>query len=157
MERPHKVIPGKTVKEKIITKQSRVVTRAIKDTSQNSIQPHVLKHVELGTNFMSDEWSAYNGLNKAFNHSVIDHSKGQYQDGNTCTNTIEGFWTIFKKGTGGIYNKPTEKHLQKFADEFAFRYNTKNLKGYSRLNTYLSGTEKRLTYKDLINEARQTQ
>jgi len=60
------------------------------------------------------------------------------------------FWSILKRGIIGIYHFTSNKHLQKYIDEFVFRYNTRDIKEYSRFNLMLANTEYRLTYKELI-------
>jgi hypothetical protein len=58
-------------------------------------------------------------------HSVVNHSAGQYVLGNTHTNTIESFWAMFKRGYHGVYHWMSRKHMQRYVDEFAFRWNQK--------------------------------
>ena len=70
--------------------------------------------------------------------------------GSIYTNTIEGFWSLLKRGIVGIYHFTTRKHLQKYVDEFVFRYNTRQISTQNRFNYLLSNLENRLTYKELI-------
>ena len=71
-------------------------------------------------------------------------------DGNVYTNTIEGFWSLLKRGLLGIYHPASRKHLQNYVDEFVFRYNTRHYEESERFNLLLSNTEVRTTYKGLI-------
>ncbi len=71
-------------------------------------------------------------------------------NGRIYTNTIEGFWSLLKRGIIGIYHFTTRKHLQKYVDEFVFRYNTRDNLTKDRFNRLLSNLENRLTYKELI-------
>ncbi len=64
-------------------------------------------------------------LIKYYIHASVNHAGKLYGYGDVHTNTIEGFWGIFKRGIIGIYNKVSKKHLQKYVNEFVFRYNTK--------------------------------
>lgn len=122
----------------------------IPTTSKNHIQPIIRYYVNKGSRFYSDEWKAYKGLSNEYDHRIIDHSKYQYVDGHVHTNTIEGFWSILKRGYVGIYHKMTEKHLQLYCNEFAFRYNCKDLSISKTFNLFLSNMGFRLKYKDLI-------
>lgn len=152
-ERPHKLIPGKVVKEKLITKESRITCRVVPDTKAKSVQPIIFNTVKDGSTVYSDEWWAYNGLNKSYNHSIIDHARGQYKNEDTCTNSIEGFWSHLKRGIFGIYHQVSRKHLQKYANEFVFRYNFRKETTSNRFNLFLQATSgKRLTYHCLINK-----
>lgn len=78
------------------------------------------------------------------------HSTKIYARGNTHTNTIEGFWGILKRGLSGIYNSVSRKHLQRYVDEFCWRFNTRKLKEGERMNKMLSLCCTRITYKNLI-------
>ncbi len=68
------------------------------------------------------------------------------------TNGIENFWSLFKRGIIGIYHQVSNKHLQAYADEFAYRYNTRKLNDQERLTTVLTHTQGRLKYKDLTKK-----
>ena len=72
-------------------------------------------------------------------------------NGRVHTNTIEGFWSLLKRGIVGIYHFTSVKHLQFYVDEFVFRYNTRHNDESQRFNLLLMNTEQRLTYKELIN------
>ena len=93
------------------------------------------------------------GLSTQYQHFVIKHGEGRYVDGIIHTNTIEGFWSHFKRGLNGIYHWASEKHLQSYLDEYEFRYNTRKLGGAERMNLAVTNSEgERLKYKDLITD-----
>ena len=72
----------------------------------------------------TDQWVGYKHLNKEFpQHATIDHHKGQYVIGAVHTNTIEGFWSIFKRGIVGTFHNVSKKYLSLYVAEFQFRYN----------------------------------
>ncbi|WP_412465502.1 IS1595 family transposase [Pedobacter sp. KLB.chiD] len=135
----------------IIVKPSRVKCFVVANTGAKAIQPIVRANVKAGSDFTSDEWSAYNGLSDTYNHQVVDHGRGQYMnDAGYTSNAIEGFWGQCKRSINGIYVKPTRKHLQKYFYEFAFRHNYRNLGFQSQMNIIISNMECRLKYKDLV-------
>ncbi len=84
---------------------------------------------------------------------VIDHSKGKYANGLIHTNTIEGFWSLFKRGVIGIYHYVSYKHLNAYCNEFAYRYNTRKVTDAQRFEASLARAEgKRIKYKDLTSK-----
>lgn len=155
IERPHKVIPNKIVREKVVHVISRINAFVVPDTKQKSIQPLICKYVNPETTrLISDEWLGYTGLNKYYDHKIIDHSKKEYvslQDNTVHTNNIEGSWNILKKSVSGMYNHVSRKHLQKYVDEFVFRFNTRKHTTENRFNLLLLNLQTKLTYKTLIN------
>ncbi len=99
----------------------------------------------------SDEWLGYKGLKYIYDHQFIKHGHGEYVNGRVHTNTIEGFWSLLKRGIFGIYHFTSVKHLQNYVDEFVFRYNSREMREGERFNALLANAGQKLTYKDLIN------
>lgn len=102
--------------------------------------------------FYTDESGLYRGLSAHFaEHSTVKHSVGEYVRGNVHSNTIEGYFSIFKRGMKGIYQHCGEKHLHRYLAEFDFRYNNRVKLGcsdYERSCRLVEGMEgKRLTYR----------
>lgn len=71
---------------------------------------------------ITDEYKGYLGMSKVLPHAVIKHSDW-YVDGDIHTNTIEGFWALLKRGMFGQFHSVSRKHLQRYVDEFCYRYN----------------------------------
>lgn len=78
----------------------------------------------LNSRLIMDEYKAYIGMNRLLPHSVICHTKC-YVYGDIHTNTIEGFWALLKRGMFGQFHSVSRKHLQKYVDEFCYRYNNR--------------------------------
>lgn len=97
---------------------------------------------------MTDDAGQYRFLNKDFKeHNVIAHSRKEYVRGQIHTNTIEGFFSIFKRGMRGVYQHCKSNHLQRYLCEFDFRYNTKDNTDNERTALLLErAVGKRLTY-----------
>lgn len=147
---------GRSVKTKsavagVIERGGELRAEKITNTKGYFLKPFVLKNIEFGSTLHTDEWWGYKGLAAAFKHNVIKHNEGVYVDGDTHTNTLEGFWSLLKRGVVGIYHSMSDKHLQYYIDEFVFRYNTRDLSGAARFNTMLSNISTHLTYNQLIN------
>jgi hypothetical protein len=106
---------------------------------------------------MTDEAARYAQLGKEFaNHSAVDHSRDEYgyydreTGANVNTNTVEGYYSIFKRGMIGVYQHCSERHLHRYLAEFDFRYSNRMRLGVddkSRATRALQGVKgKRLTY-----------
>jgi transposase-like protein len=146
---------GRSVKDKtpvfgMIENGNQVYTQVITDTKATTLKPIIEKLVEKGAIVVSDVWNGYNGLNKDFQHEIVNHKSNEFKNEvGFHTNGIESFWSLLKRGICGIYHQTSVKHLNKYCDEFAFRYNTREIET-ERFTLSLLKAEKRLTYKDLI-------
>lgn len=148
---------GRSTKDKapvfgLVERNGRLVAMKVSDTQKKTIQPIIDQHVEKGSQIMTDEYRAYKGLNSRFDHSIVKHSEGVYVLGEAHANTIEGFWSLLKRGVVGIYHQISVKHLDRYIDEFEFRYNSRTQTETERFENTLSLCGKRLTYNSLINE-----
>ena len=150
---------GRSFKDKtpvlgILQRDGKLIATVIENTSKTVVQPIVLNTVKEGSTVITDEWSAYHGLSVVYDHHIVNHAAKEYvniDNRNIHSNTIEGFWSLFKRGIIGIYHFTSRKHLQKYVDEFTFRYNSRNVTDNIRFNLMLSNIGTRLTYKQLIN------
>lgn len=129
----------------------------IKDLRVRTIQPIVRQNVRRESRLMTDDALHYRSLGKEFaQHGVVRHSAGEYvqrRDKTIHTNTIEGFFSIFKRGMRGIYQHCGSQHLHRYLAEFDFRYNSRHLEDSERAAKALSQISgKRLTYRR-INQA----
>ena len=112
----------------------------------------VVENVARESHLHTDESRLYKGADgHVAEHHTVKHADGEYVRGNVHSNTVEGFFGIFKRGMKGIYQHCDEKHLHRYLSEFDFRYNTREASGYNdqdRAAKLLSGVVgKRLTYK----------
>ena len=94
----------------------------IPDTSSETIQPILDKEIAVGTKVVTDEWWGYRRLHLAYQHHYISHAANEYCIGDIHTNSIEGFWSLFKRSIIGIYHYASSKHIQQYVDEAVFRY-----------------------------------
>ena len=113
-----------------------------------SVNAIVRKNIARETRLLTDESKYYTNVGKEFSaHETVAHSRGEYVRGDIHTNTIEGFFSIFKRGMRGVYQHCKEKHLHRYLAEFDFRYNTRKLTDWERTILAVRGGEgKRLTY-----------
>lgn len=127
--------------------------RAIKvlNTKGYSLRPFIVNNVEFGSQVHTDEWWGYRGLSRIFKHKYINHGEGEYSKDGVHTNSIEGFWSLLKRGVIGIYHSMSDKHLQKYIDEFVFRYNTRGYSENYRFDAMLNNINSHLTYEQLTS------
>ncbi len=93
-----------------------------------TIQKHILENVRKRTKIYTDEFRAYIPVGKLFPHKIVRHKDGEYVQGKAHTNTIECFWSLFKRGYVGVYHLMSRRHLQRYVDEFVFRFNNRKTK-----------------------------
>lgn len=106
--------------------------------------------MKYGSRVITDGLRSYNGLNEHFSHDVIHHNLGIYAVGDIHTNTIEGFWSLLKRGILGIYHSVDRQHLSSYCSEFEYRYNTREMKDNLRFDLTLNlCLNNRLTFEDL--------
>lgn len=125
---------------------------------QETVKGIVRKNVSREANLHTDESRLYNDMEGRFaSHSRVKHSAGEYVRGDAYTNTVEGYFSIFKRGMKGVYQHCGEQHLHRYLAEFDFRYNSRIALGFNdtdRATSALKAIEgKRLTYRR-TNEAR---
>ena len=102
----------------------------VEGTAAADLLPIIKAHVNSGTHVMTDEAGQYTHLGKHFTeHDYVTHGKGEYGRGPIHTNTVEGFYSVFKRGMKGIYQHCSEAHLHRYVAEFDFRYNNRTRLG----------------------------
>lgn len=142
-------------KHKVLSLVDRRTGRArsmvIDSLSASAIVPILRENISTEARIMTDEAKQYRRLGaEFFGHSVVMHTAGEYVRGEVHTNTIEGFFSIFKRGMKGVYQHCGKKHLHRYVAEFDFRYSNRSALGVEdaeRAGTALLGIiGKRLTY-----------
>lgn len=123
---------GRNASEKVaifgmVERGGDVITRIVPDVSRDTLLGHIKRKVEKGTVISSDEWPSYKALAKAgYAHGVVNHGKEQWVKGAHHTNTIESFWSHFKRSIRGTHVSVSRKHLEKYLGEFEFRHNMRH-------------------------------
>lgn len=146
---------GRSVKDKTpifgLLNNGVVNTQVVTDTKAATLKPIIAAMVEKGSIVVTDEWGAYNGLNSTHQHEVVKHNEGNYVSTTGFhTNGLEGYWSLFKRGIYGIYHHTSPKHLQRYCNEFSYRFNTRGVEDTERFTLSLTKIDGRLTYKTLI-------
>ena len=141
----------------LVERGGKVRSFHVTSVNAENLKPIMRAHVSNKTMINTDEHGAYAKLDREFaGHETVSHLKREYARGPVTTNTVEGFFSILKRGLNGIYHHVSEQHLQRYVTEFDFRYNNRESLGVNdeqRSAEVVKGLGgKRLTYRR-INEA----
>ena len=110
----------------MVERGGRVIAKVTPDTRIKTLFPIIHERVLPASTVYTDDYVIYENLANKVNgyvHHRIQHSQKVYVMGDIHTNTIEGFWSLLKRGIGGVYHSVSRKYLQSYLDEYSFRYN----------------------------------
>lgn len=117
---------GKTPVVGIVERGGPVQAKVVDVVTTAQAFGNIHKNVEKGATVYTDEFPVYNYLaGYGFKHEFVNHGNKEYVRGLIHTNTIEGFWAQLKRSIDGTHHSVSKKHLQKYVDEFAFRYSNR--------------------------------
>lgn len=138
----------------LVERDGRVASRHVANVTAEKVRPLVVSKIDRASYLMTDESPIYTRMGKEFaGHGTVNHSIGEYVALGPFkhTNTVENFFSIFKRGVIGTYHHMSEAHLPRYCAEFDFRYNTRSKLGFTdaqRCDIALAGARgKRLTYR----------
>jgi len=136
----------------MVERKGKTVLRHVISSGARSLLPVIQNKVRKDAEIFSDESRSYTSLKKmGYSHGAVNHRRGEYVNGQIHTNTIEGVWSQLKRGIDGIYHHVSPKHLQRYCNEYQYRYNTRELNDFERFNDWLNlVNHKKLTYSKLI-------
>lgn len=145
---------GTGTKRKVVSlveRGGKVRSIKVENLDAATIRKVLFENVVLDSRLHTDEAQHYKAPGREFaKHEAVNHSEEEYARGDVTTNTVEGFFGIFKRGMRGVYHHCGEQHLQRYLHEFDFRYNHRTALGFTdaqRATRLLKGIEgKRLTY-----------
>ena len=126
----------------------------VEKVKASNMREFVLANVAQGTRLFTDEYLGYKPLHSLYAIDSVAHGRGEYVRGHVHINTIEGAFSLLKRGIIGIYHYVSPKHLQKYCHEFKYRFNTRKETDAERFNKVLERVgNARLKYHDLIGKA----
>jgi len=134
--RPMRGDKKKTPVVAVVQRHGKVLAKAVRDVRGCTLLGIVRKHVLPGSVIYTDELAGYDGIGAiqtkdkepaGYVHRRIKHADRVYVRGDIHTNTVEGFWSLVKRGIGGVYHSVGKKYLQSYLDEYAFRYNRRHM------------------------------
>jgi transposase-like protein len=143
---------GKEAVFALVERGGRVRSHHVPAVNAKTLRPILQAQVEGATMVMTDEGGAMKKIGDGFDrHESVNHSIGEYVRGDAHTNTIEGYFSIMKRGINGVYHHVSQQHLKRYLAEFDFRYNEREKLGVSdaaRMAKSVKGiVGKRLTYR----------
>jgi ISXO2-like transposase domain len=147
--------PGKRKQNTIfalVERDGKVKSTHITGKNFFNVKKAFKNHLDTSANLMTDAHKKFRKIGKQYaGHETVNHGRKEYARGTVNTNTIEGVFSIFKRGVTGIYQHCSSKHLHRYLAEFDFRYNNRialEINDQQRAENLLGGVVgKRLTYK----------
>ena len=142
-------LAGKTPVFALVERGGRVRSFTMPIVTAKNLKHAIHEHVHADAKLMTDEHPSYTKIGKDFaDHQTVNHSQKEYVRGEASTNTVEGYFSLLKRGLTGTYHHVSPRHLHRYLDEFNFRYNARSVNDAIRNHGALQATEgKRLTYK----------
>lgn len=141
---------NKTPVVALVERQGKVRAFPMMRVTAKNLRTEINRHVDVpNTTLMTDEAPSYTKIGQKFQrHGVVKHGAHEYVRGDAHTNTVEGFFSLLKRGINGVYHHVGRGHLGRYVDEFTFRYNARGVSDGERTQLLMDGAEgKRLTYK----------
>lgn len=134
----------------LVERGGRVRAFPMPRVTAENLKQAINAHVESDATMMTDEFSAYKTVAKdtGRQHHSVNHSAGEYVRADIHSNTAEGFFSLLKRGINGVYHHVGRGHLNRYCDEFSFRYEHRKVSDGVRAGLLVKGGDgKRLTYK----------
>ena len=123
----------------MIQRSGKLVAMTVENTKADTLMPIIKQFVAQNTVIYTDESKSYNRLsNENYAHSFVRHNDNEFVVDDIYTNTIEGFWSHFKKMVFGTYHFVSKKHLQSYIDEEVYRWNTRLMSESARFKFVFS-------------------
>lgn len=108
-------------------KDGDVKAIVVNDVKYDTLVKFAKDSVDIGSEMHTDQFRAYHKFSKFFNHKTVNHAKQYVNFEGTTTNGIEGFWSLLKRGIKGQFHHISKFYLQKYVDEFCYRYNMREM------------------------------
>jgi transposase-like protein len=141
----------------LIERGGNMRAKVVSNVTQRNLKTVIRETVDTSTVINTDDSGVYRRQLQDFkSHNVVNHSAFQYvlrtpDGGSAHVNTCESFFSLLKRGVAGAWHHVSREHLPKYADEFAFRWNTRNMTDSDRMKAAIGLTPgKRLTYRQAI-------
>jgi transposase-like protein len=141
---------GKEIAFALVERGGSVRSFHVPEVNAKTLRPILTAQIDATTALMTDDAGQYRHMNRDFSHQTVNHGIGEYVRGVAHTNTIEGYFSILKRGIVGTYHHVSPQHLKRYLAEFDFRYNERlalEVTDAQRANKAVAGVVgKRVTY-----------
>src|SRR4051812_18075592 len=136
----------------LVERKGRVASFHVPNVNAANLKPILKEQISPKSDLRTDESSLYTQIGKGFaSHETVNHSIKEYVRGDAHTNTVEGYFSIFKRGIYGVYHHVSAEHLKRYLGEFDFRYNYRIALGFDDIDRAAIAVKgvagKRLTYR----------
>lgn len=142
---------GKEIVFSLVERNGRVRSQHVPSVTAKTLRPILVAQLDAKTFLMTDDAGQYRHMHEDFAHETVNHGAGEYVRGEAHTNTIEGYFSVLKRGITGTFHHVSQQHLKRYLAEFDFRYNEREALGINdtmRAQAILEGIRgKRLTYR----------
>ncbi|HTF36490.1 MAG TPA: IS1595 family transposase [Myxococcota bacterium] len=138
----------------VVERGGEVRARPIERVNATTVRAVLREYVKRDAKLYTDEATHYAWAGKpwAGGHETVNHSAGEYVRGSASTNTVEGFFSLIKRGMYGTFHSVSKKHLHRYVSEFEFRYNSRHVNDGDRTLKAIQSVEgKRLTYRAVVS------
>lgn len=146
-----KPTPKKHAVMALVERDGDLIAKHVPDVTAKTVRNVLFTKVRRTSDLKTDDSLVYYWLGRDYaTHESVNHSKGEYvsKDGASHVNTAESFFALLKRGITGSFHSVSEAHLQRYASEFAFRWNFRKVDDAARANAILKASKgKRLTYR----------
>jgi transposase-like protein len=147
--RAYRAVAPKMVVVSLVERGGQARSFHVANVNAKTVRALIVTNVDRKSHLMTDESKVYTRVGREFStHHSVDHRFEYARPGGFHSNTVENFFSIFKRGVIGTYHHMSEAHLHRYTAEFDFRYNTKDISDHERADLSLQGISgKRLTYR----------
>jgi transposase-like protein len=139
---------GKEVVLGMVERDGELRAEHVRDNNAPTLRESIRKNVKPGSRIMSDGDASFRMPD--YHNEWVEHGRGEYVRGEAHTQTIDSVWALLKRQIIGIHHWVSAKHLQKYVDEMAWRFNRRDLEPPPRMNELFACVEGRLRYRELI-------
>lgn len=139
-----------------VVRGGKIKLRVVPDLKGKTLGAHLNNLVEKESDLITDERRGYVKVGRQYaSHETVCHAEGEYVRGDVSTNRIEGVWANFKRQINGTHHSVSKKHLHRYASEYEFKYNNRDLTdGERTVKLICAADQRRLTYRDQTRKDR---
>jgi transposase-like protein len=139
----------------LVERGGKAHSQPVENVDGFNLKRVIREMVDKSATICTDELGVYNRIGEHFagGHHIVNHGRGEFVRGSASTNTAESYFAILKRGIMGTFHRISKRHLHRYCDEFAFRWNIRELPDSERREIALGQTVgKRLVYKELASK-----